>query len=273
MAAHDEPGPHALGPRGADVVLAHHLQQRRAHHARGDGGIAIADRDGGPDQRRKIGDRVIENRDVADLRQPVEQRQQRQDDQHPQPERRDRQARHGQHPHRMVDPGVSIKRRDGPERYGYEDGNEGRHQRDLKRDRYPDGDFPRHGIASPQRIAEIQPGKSHEVIDKLHMQRLVQPQALALGLDRLLGDRRTVGPELHHHHVARHHPDQEKYGHGHPDQRRDDQEQAADEKPGHGVRAFCNGWSATVPAAHLAPPAFLLGSYWSSQTSVRSCHR
>ena len=26
--AHDEPGPYALGARGADVILAHHLEQR-----------------------------------------------------------------------------------------------------------------------------------------------------------------------------------------------------------------------------------------------------
>ena len=132
MAAHDEPGPHALGAGGADIVLAHHLEQRGTHHARRHGGIAVADRGGRPDRDRQVGDRVLPERHIADLGQPIEQRQQRQNDQHAEPERGYGQARDRDHPHRVVDPGVAVERRDGAERDGDQHGDHARHDGDLE---------------------------------------------------------------------------------------------------------------------------------------------
>ena len=224
MPAHDEARPHALGAGGADVVLAHHLEQRGAHHAGGDRGVAIADRGGGPDRHGQVGDRVLPERHVADLGQPVEQRQQRQNDQHAQPERRDGKARDRHHPHDVIDPGVAVKRRDGAEGDGDEHGDEARHQGDLEGDRHADGDLLGDRLAGPQRLAEVEAGEAGHVVEELRVERLVEPQALALGLDRLLGDGGAVGAQLHHHDVAGHHTDEEEHGDGNADQRRDHQE-------------------------------------------------
>src|SRR5262249_52896815 len=96
-------------------------------------------------------------------------------------------------------------------------------------ERYLFGD----GLARPQRLAEIQAREPDHVVDKLLVERLVEAQALAPGPDCLLRDGGTGGPEVHPPPVAWHHPDQEEYGDGHPNQGWDHQKQSAKEVPEH----------------------------------------
>ncbi len=234
MAPHDEGLPHALGTGRADVVLAHDLQERGPHHAGGDGRVAIADRGCRPDGDGEVGDRVLPERHVADLGKPVEERQQRHDHEHAEPERGDGQPRDGHHPHDVIHPGVAIDRRDGAERNGDGNGDEPGHDGDLDRDRHTDGDFLRHRLARPKRLAEIERRQPRHVFEELLVERLVETEALAFGLDGLVGDRGAIRAQLHDHHVARHHADQEEHGDGDADQRRDRQEQAAQDVPDHG---------------------------------------
>ena len=107
----DELLEHALGARGADVVLAQDFEQRGADHARHHRAIAIADGERRPDELRQIGDRIDVDRREGDRRQPVEDVEQRQHDQHAEPERWDRQPADGDDAHDIVDPGVAEQAR------------------------------------------------------------------------------------------------------------------------------------------------------------------
>ena len=110
VAARDDAAEDALRARRADVVLTHDFEQGRAHHARRDGRVAVADRQRRPEERGEIGPRVLEDRDIADLRQPSEYGDQAQHDDHAEPEARDGEAGHGNDAHGVVYPGISVER-------------------------------------------------------------------------------------------------------------------------------------------------------------------
>src|SRR5690606_35785229 len=140
--------------RRADIVLAHDLEQRGAHHTRCHGGIAIAHRKRRPEERREIGHGVLEDRDIADLRQPSEDRDQAQHDDHAEPETRKGETGDGDDAHRVVDPGIAIERGYGAEGYGDQYGYERRHDGDLQRDGKAQPDLIDDVVARPERFAE-----------------------------------------------------------------------------------------------------------------------
>ena len=110
VALEDERLHQALGARGADVVLAQHLEHRGAGHAGGHRRVAVADGEGGPDELEHVLPRVDPEGRVDHGRQPVENHEQRQDHQDAEPERRRGDARDGDDAHHVVDPRVLLER-------------------------------------------------------------------------------------------------------------------------------------------------------------------
>ena len=121
-----------LGPRRADVVLAQHLEHRRARHAHANGRIAIADRERWPDELLDVLPRVDPERRVDHRRQPVEHDQEQQDEHDAEPEGRRGEAGDGEDAHGVVDPRVLLERGQHAERDRERDRHHRRHDRDLQ---------------------------------------------------------------------------------------------------------------------------------------------
>jgi hypothetical protein len=102
----------AFGARGADIVLAQHLQHRGAGDAHRQRRAAEADRDRGQDIGRKhLAERLrvrVEDRDAA------EQRNRRHQDQKAEPERRQRQPGEADHAQEIIQPRSLVDRADDP---------------------------------------------------------------------------------------------------------------------------------------------------------------
>ena len=80
---------HALRARGAHVVLAQHLEHRRAHHPHHDREREDRDRDRRQDELAQVLDRVLVERDVRERRHPAEDARGEEQEQRREPEVRD----------------------------------------------------------------------------------------------------------------------------------------------------------------------------------------
>ena len=223
---HPDDGPlaYAFRPRRADVILRQDVEQRGADQAGEHRGKAVAHDHGRPHELGQVAPGIAEDRYVVDGRQPVGVAQQREQQQHADPEGRQRKSAHGDQPHGVVDPGAALQRRHGAQRNGKQHREQRRQDGDLEGDREAGDDLVDHGPVRPHRPAEVEGEEPDHPLPELHQQRLVQPQADALGLDRLRRHRAAVGKHLHLHDVAGDHPQKEERDDRHADQRRDHQQ-------------------------------------------------
>jgi hypothetical protein len=150
-----------------------------------------------------------------------------------QPECRHREARDGHEPHRLVEQGVAIERRDDAERQPDQHRHDGRRDRELERCRQPlqqvIGDRAL-GIEADSHVARDHVG---DVAHELLRQRLVEPEPLAHRLDLC---RRGV--------LAGHHP----RGIGRDDVRHHENDQR---QPEQGRRHPCDALQRQYQQAHL----------------------
>ena len=213
VAVDDPPLRQAERARGADVVLAHHLEHRGAHQARDVADPAEPDRERRQDQMAQL---IAEIARLArtDRRQPSQgdrEDQQRVERYH---ERRHRDRADGDHPDRPVDPAAAMGRREAAEH-------------DAERDRPAEaergqGERVRQGLEDDRRDAPVRPDVDPEIapehtadeVHELHWYRLVEAHArdqLCLHLGR------GARPERDARRIARHQVDHAEQ-HGHRDQ-------------------------------------------------------
>src|SRR5204862_6504519 len=97
--------------------------------------------------------------------------------------------------------------------------------------------------AGPHRRPEITAEQSAHPVDELTPQRLVEPEARALDVERLLGCERALAGEAQLHDVAGHHAHEKEDEHRDADPRREHQEDAFDDVSGHArwQAALCPG--------------------------------
>ena len=98
----------ALGPRGADVVLAQHLEHGRARDARDQRDVDAAERDRRQDQVLEPGPQPLGERRVALHRQPVELEREDIGEEVGDHEHRHREAEHRERHDQPVDPGAGL---------------------------------------------------------------------------------------------------------------------------------------------------------------------
>src|SRR5215467_3264523 len=110
----------ALGPRGADVVVAQDLEEGGPRHARGDGGVAIAHAHHRPYHLLEVRPRIDPRRRVLERWPPAEVNDEEQDDEDADPERGNGEAADADHANQVVDPRVLAGRRDHAKRNGEE---------------------------------------------------------------------------------------------------------------------------------------------------------
>ena len=206
--AHDQLLEHALGARGAHVVLAQHLEHGRAGHARGHRRIAIAGGERRPDQHAQVVDRIDPDRHVGDGRHPrhaepgLRRDQDAEDDQDAEPERRHGDAGDGEGPHHVVDPGILLHGRDGAERDGEQDGGHRRHDRDLQRQLEAQADLLDDRPPGPHRLAEVEGGEALDEAEELHGHRLIGADLRPAVAQDLRIDAAAAGREPEHADVA-----------------------------------------------------------------------
>ena len=148
-----------------------------------------------------------------------------------------------------------------------------------------------HRPLGPHRLAEVERREPDHPVAELLEQRLVEPEPLALLLDRFLRDVAAVAAQLDLDDVARHDAQHEEHEHRDADQRRDHQQDAVDGVAEHRVCTAAEPpssrprWagepSTFAPSARRAPFGIpppragegRVGTYWFSQTSLRSAPR
>ncbi len=149
----DDAARQALGPGGADIVLAQDLQHGGARHAHGRGGQAEAQHRRGQEELLEIAPRRVPEARVADGRNPVEPDGSEGDHQGAQPE-----IGQGEPGHRDHAPGV-VRRRvlpgGGEHADGHGEGDPQHHgeKRQLERDGYRLLQADHDGLAGEQRVA------------------------------------------------------------------------------------------------------------------------
>jgi len=228
----------ALGPRGADIVVAQDLEEGGPRHAGGDGGVAIAHAHHRPYHLLEVRPRIDPRRRVLEGRPPAEVDDEEQDDQDADPEGGDGEAADADHADQVVDPRVLACRRDHAERNGEEHGHDGGEDGQLEAQGQPAEQFLEHGTARPQRVAEVEAHHAPQPVAELGQQRLVQPELVVHGRElRLVDVPRLVAAQDEQGHVPRDDPHNHEHHGGHPEQSGDDQEEPLGEIGGHAGRA------------------------------------
>src|SRR5499433_1185824 len=186
----------ALGARGADVVLADHLEHRRARQAAhrrrereaqregrqgqvmqhvGDGGEEV------PRLREDLarpdhGEHAVQIA-AADQREEIEAKRERDEQQDPEPEHRHGEAQERQDPQRVVDERIAaLERRDDTDRDADERGDDRAGHDQDERVREHARDVVAYRIALAERVAEVEFDRAPEIIRVLHRERPVQPE-------------------------------------------------------------------------------------------------
>src|SRR5262249_15783603 len=159
--------PKSFGPRGADIIFAQDFQNSRARHTRSDCGVAIADREGGPDKLHQVGLGIDPERRKSAGGQPMEVDNNSKNYNHPNAKGRDGEPGNGKNPDTVVDPGVLLYSCESTERYRDQNRNKSRHQREFNAQLQSNGDFMRNGLPGPHRGAKVEvnntPYPTHEL--------------------------------------------------------------------------------------------------------------
>jgi hypothetical protein len=241
----------ALGARGADIVVAQHLQHRGTRHAGDDRQGDRAEHDRGQDQmaeRRDEGALLIREQRVdqqepgyrldvehqrqpARYRRPAERHREQHDGEEAPPEDRHRVAGERDRHHRMVESGAALGGGEDAGRKAQDQREQDRREREFEGGRKQVEELAEHRLAGDDRLAEVAGDDVLHVDRVLDQQRLIEPElGLELGVaDRL--DAALAGNQQHR--VARSQPDQRKGEEGYPDEGRDQQRDARDDEAKH----------------------------------------
>jgi hypothetical protein len=126
----------------------------------------------------------------------------------------------------VVELGVFPERGDGAERYGDQDGDHRRHDRDLERHRQAQEDLVRNRIARPHGVAEIERDVALEKAEELQDERIVEPELAVTQVHRRLVDMGTARSHADDADVARDEAHENEYQRRRSCQRRDRQQEA-----------------------------------------------
>ena len=222
-----------LGPRGAHVVFAQHLEDAGARVAQDDRGDAQAQRERGPEHARHALPGVLDEGHVAERRDLGEPDRAEDHDEGAGEEARGGDAEQGEHAGEEVEPGSALDRAQHPQGHAEPDRDRHRHQAELKGDRTARQDLVDDRAAVDEGVAEVALQEdAPEPPDVLLQQRAVEPE---LGEDEGAG-LRVVGDGDPHHpgdDVARNDADEQEGEEGDPQHHRDQQQQAPDDVPTH----------------------------------------
>ena len=194
-----------------------------------DGRVAVADGERRPDELREVLPGVDPERREHHRRQPVEEDEQHEDQHDAEPERRHREPGDREHPHRVVDPGVLLERRDHAERDREHGRHDRRHHGELEREREPQLDLLGDRRSGPHRDAEVEVRESPHPARELLPDGLVEAELRALDLQHLLRRELPLRDEADVDDVARDDAQQQEDQHRDPDQGRDHQQEALDD--------------------------------------------
>ena len=201
----DLEGGHALGPRGADIILPQHVQHAGARDARDQAHLGDAERDGGQRHGPRPADRILRERDKAARRQPAQRHGEHIDADQSEPEIRYGKADQGKRHDRLVSPAAMFDRSDdagaNPERDGDGEGQ----QRQRQRHRQPFEDGVGDAAVEQEGLAQITAQEIAIPAEQLDMPGLVKVEAFA---DAFQLFRRCTGIGQLRGHIARHKPDQ-----------------------------------------------------------------
>ena len=277
-----------LGAGGADVILAQHLQHRRARHPRHHRQRIGAQHDGWQDQvlrggpegalvareqridQQEPGGRldVVLHRDPARHRRQPELDREQQDQQQAPPEDRHRVAgERGRH-HAVVEHRIAAHRRDDARRNAQQQREDDCAERQFDGGGEQREELAQHGFLRDQRFAQVAMQHPPDVDTVLHQHGPVQAVFLEQlrvprGVDAALAGQRLDR-------VAGHQPDQEERQQRHPDEGRDDQRQARENETKHGKdkarkkRALFTSCPAVRAAGSCRPVS------WAGRPGIRS---
>ena len=216
----------ALGARGADIILAEHVEHRRAGHARDQRDVDERQRAGRQDESLEVGAEAVIDAAIALHRQPAQVDGEDLDQHITDHEHRHREADHRQPHHEAVDPAAVLPRRDDAKRHRDHDGeDDGRHR---DRDRRLDAlaDHLQHRHVRDQRHAEIAVQQLADPGEELGVERLVQPER---GADALQLLRRSIIAGENRGGIARRQPQQQEHEQRHHAHHGDGGEHAAEQ--------------------------------------------
>ena len=243
---------HALGARGADVVLPQHVQHAAAREARHDRRDGQAEGGGGGQHGAEAARRALAERHVAQGGQPGRVAGTGDDHDGPDEKRRGGDEEEREHAGRAVEGAPGPGRRQHPHRDagGQRDGH--RHERELERHRVAARQLVADRQSGDEGMAEVAPEHVAQPERVLGDEGPVEVQRLDQRLARLLvlagGD-----PEEDGHEVPGDQVDQHEGDHRDPEQCRDQQEQPLGEVGGHrragGGAAMRPGLSARATSA------------------------
>src|SRR5580765_2184277 len=165
--AHDDTPPReALGPRGAHVVLAEHLEHARASEPRDDGRGDGAERHGGQDEVGEVA--------APGGGEPAEMQREDEDEEEAEPEARHRHTEESDRHRADVEPRVPAERRHEAEGHAERNGDEHGREGELRGAADVLRDLGRHRPAAADRGAEVAPEGIANEAPVLHEDRLVQ---------------------------------------------------------------------------------------------------
>ena len=222
---------HALGARRADVILAEHLEHRRARHPRDIGGHDDGEIDGGEREVAQSLDRIVE-RPGADHREPAQLDGKDEEQQDRRDEAGKRKAEQRADAGDIVDPGVAAQRRPDAERDADERAEHDRRHRQVDRVGQDVAHLFDDRLAGHQRVAPFAAHGVDEEVDVLRADRLVDAQAVAHVGERL---RARLIAEDRLRRIARQHARQHEDDGEHREQRRYRKEQALEDVAEHGT--------------------------------------
>ena len=220
----------ALGARRADVVLAHHLEHRRAGEPHDQRRTSETHDRGGDRQQSHLLQEAARlvgiDRDGAE---PVHRRHQHQE---AEPERRQRQAAEADDAQRVVEAGVLAHRADDAERHADQHRDDQRHAGELGADRDARRDLLDRRPLRDVGEAQIAARQAADPLAVLLDDRQVEAELLGdLGLLLGIGDAGGIDQDVGD--VARHQPQHDEDQHRHAEQGERHQQQASDEVGAH----------------------------------------
>ncbi len=222
MTQHDRPLAEPLGPRGPDVLLTQHVEERGAHDAHDGAGARHAEHEGGHQQDLQILERIPRDRYVGPHGRPLEVDRRQHDHEHGETEVRHRERQDRQDAADVIGRGVLAHRRDDADQHADHHRDDDRQQRQLERHREAPHELVPDRLARPVRVAEV--ATQHDAADPvrvLDVDGAVEPEVLP---QRRQG--RRIGVALDHArgHVAGHESHHREHDHAH-------QEQGGDREP------------------------------------------
>ena len=193
MHREDAPFRHALGARGADVVLVDDLEHRGAHETAPHRGLDQRQHHGRRDQMmQQVEEGAVANRVPVARRQPAELDREDVDGDEAEPEGRDRQRDHGADGGERIEQRIAAQRAKDADPAAEQHRDDSRRRHQLQRGAEMRGDHRQHRLAVAIGLAPITPHHAAEPVEILDRQRPIEAElpcdAVEILLSHLPGD-------------------------------------------------------------------------------------